>query len=134
MSVGLMLIAPLLFSQSTYPSKTVINSDTVCVISIEQAKEINVTYLELDQCMEVSDTLKSIIVKQNKVIGSQTKEVENLEKQIKFYNEIDKANGQIILDLKSLDKKSQSKIKWLKIQRNVVSVILLSSIGAILIR
>lgn len=129
-----MLIAPLLFSQSTYPSKTVINSDTVCVISIEQAKEINVTYLELDQCMEVSDTLKSIIVKQNKVIGSQTKEVENLEKQIKFYNEIDKANGQIILDLKSLDKKSQSKIKWLKIQRNVVSVILLSSIGAILIR
>lgn len=129
-----MLIAPLLFSQSTYPSKTVINSDTVCVISIPQAKEINVTYLELDQCIEVSDTLKSIIIKQNKVIGSQTKEVENLEKQIKFYNEIDKANGQIILDLKSLDKKSQSKIKWLKIQRNVVSVILLSSIGVILIR
>ena len=67
------MLPALSYSQSKsekYPKQTVINGDTVIILSLSQANEMNQSFIEmqakLDSINSVADTLKSVvIVKQN---------------------------------------------------------------------
>ena len=69
------MLPTLSYSQSKsekYPKQTVINGDTVVILKLQQAVEMNESFLELqaqiDSINSIADTLQSVvIVKQNEL-------------------------------------------------------------------
>lgn len=63
------MLPALSYSQSksdNYPKQTVINGDTVVILKLQQAVEMNESFLELqaqiDSINSVADTLKSVVI------------------------------------------------------------------------
>lgn len=49
-----LLIAQCSYSQTTYPKQTVLDGDTIVLVSIEQVKLINYTFLSLEECKSLN--------------------------------------------------------------------------------
>ena len=118
-----MLTSLFTFCQADYPSKSVINGDTVCILLIEQVRSINQSYVQLDGCRELTDTLKSIVKKQDFAIKAQKNLLTNYETQLAASSDIIKKQDVVIYDFKKLDASNQRKVYLLKIQRNSLAVI-----------
>lgn len=123
MSVILVLIKVSSFCQVNYPQKSIINNDTVCIITIDQVKKINTTFIELDQYKELNDTANSRLITYIKLVDNNTDLIKSLESE-------SKVKDQLILQQKGLidNKKNELKIQegktlWLKIQRNALIVV-----------
>lgn len=110
------------FCQGTYPRLVKIGEDSVCAITISQMKSINVTYVNLDACNEMRDTLKSIVGKQGFAIKAQQKLLTNKDEQLALSADMLKGQDIIILDYKKVYKRDQRQIKWLNIQRSTLAV------------
>lgn len=109
------------FSQVDYPRKAVIDKDTVCIISIEQARTINNVFIDRDECNELKDSLSSqvktysaLVSEQDKLIASQGKEIEIKENIIAEKNVIIESDSKLL-------KKQNRQVKWLKLQRNILA-------------
>ena len=107
-------------SQTGYPKKIIIGKDTGCVITITQLDEINSTYIDLDECKELTDSLKSEINNQDKRAIKQTAALENATQQIDALKVINEERKSINENDKKMIKQKDRKIKWLTLQRNIL--------------
>lgn len=119
----LLAISTSLFAQTNkYPCKKIIDFDTVCCLSINQVRQVNLTYVDLDYYHSLSDTLNSNLDKL-KFITNEQDQLINLQKSDMIIKQsiIDNQMLQIVKYI-SLDKKSHRQIQWLKVQRNVLAI------------
>ncbi len=117
-------------SGQTYPTKFIINKDTVIALTIPQANQVNVIYELLDGCKEERDSMKSIAKVSSRLDKSQKQMIDNLRKQLDKKQLIidDKVR---ITDLARIKLQSNDKqIQWLKSSRLIVSVLLVFTVGA----
>lgn len=108
------------FSQNSYPAKVVINNDTVCAISIAQIDSINLTYVHLQECNELVDTLESTILNYGKLDSTQKSIIHVQEEQI---IELQNENNIKDIIIKNDDKIIETLTKdnkCLKLQRNIL--------------
>ena len=75
-----LLVPALSYSQSKsekYPKQTVINGDTVVILSLSQANEMNQSFMEMqakiDSINSIADTLQSVVIKEQ----SHTNDLQN---------------------------------------------------------
>ncbi len=121
-----MLMKQSTYSQGTsqnkeYPKEVVINGDTLVIITLDDAREINQTYLDAEYYEVVSDSLGKKIIIQNARIKNDSLIISNKSFQIDNLNETIFNNSQIIdrqkSDLEDTDdelKKEKGKNKSLK--------------------
>ena len=108
-----LLIAPFCYSQKDYPRLTLINGDTLVLITPRQVSKINKTYIELDRSNDLNSHLRediqlyklsdSLCVKNNKLIGAKNilfRIGEEREKQIILFTEENKKQKKLINLLK----------------------------------
>lgn len=90
--IALAMLPLLSYSQSKsekYPKQTVINGDTVVILSLSQANEMNQSFVEMqakiDSINSIADTLQSVVINkdsQNENLQVQLIQTENrLDKQ-----------------------------------------------------
>lgn len=77
------------FSQSKsekYPKQTVINGDTVVILSLSQAIEMNESFMEMqakiDSINSIADTLQSVVVVQQSKTTDLTKQIEQTTRRL----------------------------------------------------
>lgn len=117
-----MLITKSSFSQSVYPKLIVIEPDTLCAVTLAQLDSINATSVYLDECNELNDSLNSeiktygeLVHAQKVVIAAQDKENQDLKNAIGEKDKIIKIDD-------DMNKRLNRKVKWIKLQRNVLSL------------
>jgi len=121
----LLLLSTTLFAQVKYPARLFISPDTIIAILPAQLTKINVSFVQLDACNEMRDTLKSIVSKQDFAIKAQQKLITNRDEQLAISVDMIKGQDVIILDYKKVYTKNKRQIRWLKIQRNTLAVVVL---------
>ena len=110
-SLLLLLIAPLVLAQDSYPKKLIIqnskNNDTVIAFTNEQVIKINQEHIVLKQCIDYSNI-------QDSIITFQIKTIEELKKINSSYVILDSISNNIIKDkdfLLSISYKEKEDIK-----------------------
>lgn len=79
-------------------------------------------FVKLDACLELSDTLRSIVDKQDFAIKAQQKVIANKDEQLTLSADMLKGQDLIIYDYKKVYKKNERQIKFLKLQRNCLAI------------
>jgi len=118
-SVNFLLIVTLSFSQNTYPSKVVIDGDTIIAITTKQLYTLNDTLYHFSNTEKLVnlykariDTLSDIILLQNKLMSNKDKLIEVSDN--KFWecnNALNNCNNNNI----KLEKKNKNNLIKLKI-------------------
>lgn len=124
-----MLMAQSLICQTVYPKKAVIDKDTVCIITIEQAKTMNVVFVDRRKCYELNDSLNSMIKNYDILVGQQQGVIVAQDKEIQTQNKIIAEKDTIIRSDEKLLKKQNRKVGWLKVQRTVFATVAIISVG-----
>lgn len=106
-----------------YPKKAVIGSDTVCIISTEQVKQLNKVFVDRDECNEIKDSLGSMIKNYDKLVETQSQAIESQKTEIEIQKKIVAEKNNIIEADEKIIKKSERKIKWLIVQRNALGLL-----------
>ena len=107
-------------SQTGYPKKVIIGKDTVCAVTIAQLDTINSTYVDLDECRELTDSLKSEIKNQDTRSKKQTEALDNAEHQVDNLTYINEELTSTVKNNEEIIKLKDKKITWLKVQRVVL--------------
>lgn len=110
------------YSQTTYPSKLIVGHDTVCAISLKQVRTINVAYVDLGFYKALSDSFRVILNQQEFIIKEQQKLTNTYDTQLRTKQSIIDNSRAEIVNYTLLNKKSQTQIKWLKVQRNCLAI------------
>lgn len=118
-----MLMSLLAYSQETYPKLILQGSDTLCVLTIPQVKKLNLTFVDLEFNKSLSDTFRIINKRLDFVVNKQSQLISNYENQLLLKNKVIENLDEVSEMYKTLDKKNSRKIKFLKIQRNILSVV-----------
>lgn len=99
----LMLISLSSICQTDYPKKAIINGDTLALVTIDQVKQINLTYNDKDRYKVKCDSLSKQIqlydnlrVNSDSVISILKTQKENLNKQVSLSEEVMKRQNTII--------------------------------------
>lgn len=127
-----MLLTKLSFCQTGYPKLAVIGSDTVCEITITQLDSINAIIVDLDECSEIKDSLCSEIRTFRQLDGVQKETILSQEKEIQIQKNIVTEKDKIISIDDSVNKKLTRRAKWLKFQRNILTLAVLVLGGALI--
>lgn len=115
-----MLIAASGFCQNTYPSKSIIANDTVCILNIDQVRQINLAYLMRDEYRELSaNYMTSFHICELKT-DEQEYLIQTLEQKYAASEGIIKHKDIIIVD-------SDKIIKRLKFQRGFLCALLFAT-------
>lgn len=108
------------FSQTDSIKKVVVGKDTGAFVPMNKVRQINTILVNLDECKETNDTLKSIIKnydiaysKLDSALISKKIEVVKKDSIILSYEKITK-DHELLLDRKEWN------IKILKVQRNIL--------------
>lgn len=108
------------FSQTDSIRKVVVGKDTGAFVPMNKVRKINTILVNLDECKETNDTLKSIIKnydiaysKLDSALITKKKEVIKKDSIILSYEKITK-DHELLLDRKEWN------IKILKVQRNIL--------------
>jgi len=122
--IGLfLLIATVCVGQTNgYPKKIVIGTDTVVALTIAQVREVNQTYVDLDQCKEERDTLKSIVNVHEQKDVVQEQQVKTLQESILLRDSLVQEKEVQIGEYKDLIKKRERKIKVLRVKNFVLGI------------
>jgi hypothetical protein len=110
-------------SQNVYPVKKYINGDTVVLFNTRQTWAIDSSLIRLDECHVLSDTLNSLVRKRDFIIGKQNNLIANHDSQLRLKQDIIDNQMMQVVDLKHLDKYNKGQIKFLKLQRNGLAVL-----------
>lgn len=105
------LIVQSVYSQETYPEKILLRGDTFCLVTPGQVEELNVTYEYMRFYKEMSDTLRSVVVKQQRGIIAQENVLHNYEQQISIGGQISKKQDDMIKDYKYMDEYNNRRIR-----------------------
>lgn len=112
--------------QTVYPRKVVIDNDTATLISIEQTKTINKVFVDRDECNELKDSLNSQIKTYDALVKEQKNIITAQDERIEIQKKIVEEKDVIIASDEKLLKKQNRQVKWLKVQRMVLSVAVLT--------
>lgn len=112
-----MLISLFSICQNVYPSKAIINNDTVGIISINQVRNINKTYVILDECREMQDSLKSQLKNYDKLTVALKSNITSQDKEIQIKHNIIIQQHNLIQNNDKIAKNMKRKIIWLKTER-----------------
>lgn len=116
------MIAVSAISQSDYPKLVVIEGDTIILIESYQLKKMNQTFIMLDKCNEINESLKREIDLHEENAGVLSEELSNERKKSGVLSEINtEKDGQIDI-LTSENKKQEKKIKVLKKTRTLFTI------------
>lgn len=121
------------YCQKTYPYRSIIDNDTVCVISKEQVVKINLTYEDLKYCKLENSNLVDIIDSKDKIIGDHDTIIEALINQKMLYEKQFYMSNDVVLNQTQVINLNKATISKLKVQRNffIIIGILLFSITLI---
>lgn len=121
------------YCQKTYPYRSIIDNDTVCVISKEQVVKINLTYEDLKSCKLENSNLVDIIDSKDKIIGDHDTIIEALINQKMLYEKQFYMSNDVVLNQTQVINLNRATISKLKVQRNffIIIGILLFSITLI---
>lgn len=118
----LLLISGGLFAQTKYPYKSFLNGDTVCVLSLKNVKQINLTFVRLDFQEALTDSFRVISKEQQATITLQDANISSYKSDMKIKQNIIE-NDHVIIDVyKTLDSKNQRQIRFLKLERNILAI------------
>lgn len=131
MLICLLAIQQSVFCQSAFPRKAVIGNDTVCILSIEQVKIVDKVFIDRDECYELRDSLGSQIKNYGILVGQQKEVIASLDKEIEVTNKIVAEKNLILLSDEKLLKKQNRQVKWLRLQRNVLTGVVVVAGGII---
>lgn len=109
-------------SQEGYPRKIVIDRDTVCAITFPQVDSVNKTFVDLDECNELKDSLNSQINNYETLVEGQEKVIKSQDKEIAIQKNIVIEKDNIIASDEKLLKKQNRRIGWLKVQRTILAI------------
>lgn len=118
-----MLTAQLSYCQRTYPSKSVIDGDTVISVTLDHAQKINVTYFQMQQCAEMLIQSDSIADVYQRLADAQTLQIGNLKQQIVLKSDIITQKDGIIDNLNERITILNRKNTMNKFERNVLFVV-----------
>lgn len=59
--LGLILMHLSIYCQNDYPQKAIIKGDTIALITPSQVTKINLTYNELDKCLQKNKSLSNLV-------------------------------------------------------------------------
>lgn len=110
-------------SQTGYPKKVIIGKDTVCAVTVAQLDSINSTYVDLDECRELTDSLNSQIKNQDKRAVKQADALANAEHQVDNLTYINEELTNTVDRNEKMIKLKDNRIKWLKVQRVVLATV-----------
>lgn len=111
----------LIFCQTVYPRKVVIDKDTVCIISTEQVRQLNNVFIDRDECNELKDSLNSQLNTYDKLTKAQQEVINSQDKEIVLQKKIVEEKDVIIHNDEKMLKKQGRQVTWLKIQRTVLA-------------
>ena len=126
-----LLTAAFSFSQEDYPKLTLIDSDTLVLFTHNQVDKMNLTFLKLDEQIELNNSfLKEINLYNKKIILLEDKyDACKVKSELLFQIDEEK-DGQVEI-LTSENKKQDKKIKLLKKMRNLYGIggVIIGSVG-----
>jgi len=109
-------------STNKYPILSVINGDTVAILSMKNVDSVNITYIELDKYKELYSISEEKNDTKDNIINNLDSVIIQKDKQLGYKDTIINSKDDII-DLQSKDiKKKQRTITWLKIKAGVFIV------------
>lgn len=117
-----MLVSLSATSQGVYPRQAVIDSDTVGILSIDQIRAINKTFVSLDECNELKDSLNSEIATYTLLTHTYKNIIGSKDTELSIYKDILKEKDSIIETDAKMIKKMKRNITWLRVQRIGLSV------------
>ncbi len=129
----LLLFTTSLFAQTKYPYKSFINGDTVCILSIPQVTKLNLSFIKLDFETQLADSFRVILNKQNELIQFKDSKIITYDNLIKINQKVINNDESRIVIYKELDLINQRKIKWLRVQRNVLAIAVIATLSKIFI-
>lgn len=118
--IFLLLISTSLFAQTKYPYKSFIYPDTICVLSLKNVQQLNLSFVKLDFQRTLTDSFRVIIHNQNNTIKLQDINASSYKSDMKIKQNIIDNSLVTIGVFKDLDKKNQRQIKFLKLQRTIL--------------
>lgn len=121
-----MLINLSAISQAVYPRQAVIDNDTVGILTIDQVRLLNKTFVDFDECKEMKDSLNSHIKNYDKLSKDQNNIIVSQDKEIATKQNIIKEQQTILAIDEKISKKQEQRITWLKVQRITLSVALIA--------
>lgn len=129
----LILIVKCSISQTGYPKLVLINSDTVCAVTIAQLDSINAEHINLMECRELKDSLDSQFKVCEDLVKDQKEIISSQDKEIKIQKDITGEKNKLLAIEEDRNKKLERKAKWLKLQRNILTVAVVALTGALLL-
>ena len=108
--------------ETKYQQVRIIEGDTIFLFTHEQVKEFDKTYVKLDKCNEVGESLEREIALCDEGITLCDEQLEVEKSKVELINEIasEKENQNVILT--SENKKKDKKIKLLKKTRTLFTI------------
>lgn len=108
--------------ETKYPQVRIIEGDTIFLFTHEQVKEFDRTYVKLDKCNEVGESLEIEVALCDADITLCDEQL-NIEKnKVKLISEIAEEKGKQVEILTSENKKKDKKIKLLKKTRTLFTI------------
>lgn len=117
-----MLIGLWSYSQETYPKLILSGSDTLCVLTIPQVKKLNIAFVNLEFNKSLADTFRIMNKRLDFLVNKQVQLISNYENQLLLKSKAIDSMGEVNSMYKDLDIKNTRKIKFLRLQRNVLAV------------
>lgn len=121
-----MLISLSAISQSVYPKKAVLDKDTVGIVSIDQVRKVNKSFVDLDECQEMKDSLTAQIRVYDKLHSEMNNTITSQDKEILIKQSIITQQQTILQDDDKIAKKMNRRIVLLKVERIALAVALVT--------
>jgi len=112
-----LLIAQCSYSQTTYPKQTVLNGDTLVLVTLEQVKLINYTFLSLEECKALGKSYVKQIENYKFKCGKQEALISNLRSQINTSTDLQREQEESIKLLEENTSKLERKLRLSKATR-----------------
>ncbi len=100
-------------------------------LSVPLAYKMGQTFVRLDLQTTLADSFRLALKSQSNTIKLQDYNISSYQSDIKIKQNIIDNDLKMIGIYKDLDKKSQRKIKSLKLQRNVLAIVVIATLGKI---
>lgn len=121
------------FCQQGYPKKLIIEGDTICGITMSQLDSINSIIVNLDECNELKDSIYSQVKVCGDLVNAQKEIISSQDKEIKIQKDIVIEKDKIINIDDTVKKRLERRVKWLKIQRAILTLLAVGLGGALIL-
>ncbi len=112
------------FSQNIQPQLILFKGDTFCLSPIKNIERSNIKFVKLDFERRLSDSLISIKKSLKQTIADRDQLKGSYENQLQLKDQALNESDIIIANDKAIQGKDVRKIKWLKVQRNTLFVVI----------